>query len=79
MKCEEGYIYYTKIIVIQSIPDDERQTGTELHDDTISRRTWLDPTVITEVIDVSSRDEFLKLIDRIKKDTQNKEICNYSL
>ena len=73
MKFEEGNIYFSKIIVIQSIPGDERQTGSELHDDIISRRAWLDPNVITEVIDIFSRKEFLILIERIKIETRNKE------
>ncbi len=68
MKFEKENIYFTKIIVIQSLPDNERKTGTEIHNDTISRRAWVDPNLSTELIDINRRNELFKLLERINKE-----------
>ncbi len=73
MKFEEGNIYFSKIYVIQSLSEKERKTGTELHDDIISRRAWFDPNLSTELIDVFSRREILSVLERIKTETAKKE------
>ncbi len=77
MKFEEGNIYFSKIIVIQSLPDDERQTGTEIHDDIIRRRAWFDPNLKTELIDISSKSEFHELLEKIKYDARRKVVLPY--
>lgn len=73
MEFQEGNIYFTKIIIIQSLPSGERKTGTEIHDDTISRRAWNDPNLITEIIEVESKDELIILLDSIKQETKEKK------
>lgn len=70
MKFIEGNIYFNKIIVIQSIPDEEMNTGTYIHNDTISRRAWNDPNLSTELIDVVTKNELLELLTKIKTETK---------
>lgn len=77
MKFEEGNIYFNKIYVIQSIPDDEMKTGTEIHSDTISRRSWTDPNLATELINVDTKEELLNLLEIIKNETKNLSILPF--
>ena len=73
MEFEEGNIYFTEIIVIQSIPEEERKTGTEIYDDIISRRAWKDPNLKTDIINVENKREILHLLESIKRKTKEKE------
>jgi hypothetical protein len=77
MKFEEGNIFFNKIYVIQSIPDKEKQTGTELYDDIISRRAWTDPNLATELVEVRSRGDFFNLLEHIKEETKAKKILPF--
>ena len=72
MKFEEGNIFFSKIYVIQSLSVEERKTGTELHDDIISRRLWSDANTSTELIDEYSKKYFFNILCKIKTETSNK-------
>ncbi len=73
MKFQIGHIYFSKIIVIQSLSEDERQTGTELHDDIISRRAWFDSSLTTKLFDVSTASDLETLLNTIILETSNNE------
>lgn len=70
MKFEEGHIYFNKIVIIQSLPLTERQTGTEIHDDYLIRHAWLDPDFSVELLSITTKDEFIDCLTKIEKDTK---------
>ena len=70
MKFEEGQIYFNRIIIIQSLPLNERQTGTEIHNDYLIRYSWLDPNFAVELKSIISKEEFIKCISQIEEDTK---------
>ncbi len=70
MKCEESQIYFNRIIIIQSLPLNERQTGTEIHDDYLIRYAWLDPNFAVELKSIISKEEFIKCVSQIEEDTK---------
>jgi len=56
-----------RIIVIESIPDDEKQTGKELYDDIITRYIkYFNPEIIHEYYLINSKSEFIELLNKIK-------------
>ncbi len=73
MQFEEGNIYFNKIIVIESIPDSERQTGTEIYNDILDRHSWMDPNLSVKLISVNNKKDFFYLLNTIKNDVINKE------
>lgn len=73
----EKAIYFNKIYVIQSLPDFEIQTGSELFDDIINRRTYEDSSLTAVKIDVTNRDELLDLLNQILIETKQKSIIPY--
>lgn len=70
MKFEAGVIYFNKITVLQSLNDNDLNTGTELYDDIISRRSWLDPNLTTEILNIENKSHLMSklndLIDECK-------------
>lgn len=55
-------VHFNRIYVIQSLPDDEYQTGTFLHDDIIKRRTYHFEHLTSELINVESKEELFGLL-----------------
>lgn len=77
MKIEEGNIYFNKIIIIQSIPDDEEQTGTEIYDDYIVRLARLEKDLLTEIVDINTKEELFNLLAKVKEETRSGESLPY--
>lgn len=77
MKFIEGNLYFNKLIVVQSIPDDEPQTGTDLYNDYIKRLAWLDKNLHTDIVDVNTRQEFFEILNKIKEDIRREDILPY--
>jgi hypothetical protein len=71
IRFEKGYIYFNKIIIIQSLPLTERQTGTEIHDDYLVRHAWLDPNLSVELLSITTKEEFIDSLTKIEKDTKS--------
>lgn len=69
MQFEIGKIYFNRIILIQSIPQDERQTGTEIHNDYLVRHSWIDANLEVELVQIETREEFINILERIVGDT----------
>lgn len=64
---KEGSIRFNKIIVLQSLDDSDRKTGTELHVDIISRRAWINPNLDTELIEIENKSQFFERLLEIKQ------------
>lgn len=57
-----------RIIVIESIPDDEKQTGKELYDDIITKYIkYFNPEISHEYFNVNSKEEFIEVLSDIEK------------
>ncbi|MCL3782692.1 hypothetical protein EMN47_20085 [Prolixibacteraceae bacterium JC049] len=54
------------IIVIQSLNEDDKKTGDELHDDVLRYKKYLDKDTFVELYNVSTVDEFIKRIKLIE-------------
>ncbi|MBK8556827.1 MAG: hypothetical protein IPL65_14105 [Lewinellaceae bacterium] len=74
---KEGSIYFNKIMVLQSLDDDDRKTGTELHDDIISRRAWVDPNLETELIEIENKSQFIAQLSEIRQSCFNNRILPF--
>ncbi len=72
MKFEEGLIYFNKIYVLQSLNENDRKTGTELHDDIISRRAWRNPNLETEIFEIVNHDCLITKLLEIKNECLNR-------
>ena len=70
MPFQEGNIYFNKIVILQSLPELERHTGTELHTDTVSRMAWKDPQLITEIVEVQRSDQLLSQLTKLQSETK---------
>jgi hypothetical protein len=72
-----GSIFFNKIIILQSLDEDDRKTGTELHDDTVSRATWKDPNLQAQIIQITTLSELFETLNKINQDVIQKEILPF--
>lgn len=70
-------IDFNKIYVIESLPADEIQTGTNLHNDIINRRLWNHEKIESELCIINSKEEFYNLLNKIERQTLNSEVIPY--
>ncbi len=72
-----GNILFNKIIILQSLDSEDRKTGTELHDDTVSRATWKHPNVQTQIIQIETSLELFEVLDGINNDVRHNEVLPF--
>ncbi len=70
-------ISFNCIYVIQSLPNNETQTGTNLHDDIIKRRTYNIEHLSSTQLNIETKEEFLKNLIILEKDFLQKGIVPY--
>ena len=70
-------IYFNKIYILESLKKDEKQTGTELHDDVILRRSWQKPNLLVEIIKLESKNDLIELLIKIKEECLSNEIIPF--
>jgi hypothetical protein len=70
-------IHINCIYVIQSLPDQETQTGTNLHDDIIRRRTYNLDLIRSELINVSSAFELFSSLEHLALLFHKEEVVPY--
>lgn len=70
-------VYFNSIYVIQSLPPEEKQTGTSLHDDIIRRRTYHFEVLKSELIDVIAKDEFIRTLTELPEMFFDKQVVPY--
>ncbi len=58
-------IEFDTILVIQSLPSDEKQTGTELHNDLLQRRSAQIPFLKTGLAEIANAAQFRKALEQI--------------
>jgi hypothetical protein len=63
---------FNKIWVIESLPENEKQTGTILYDDLLSRKSLQFPQLQTEIAQVNTLAELVALLQQIKDDVYGK-------
>ncbi|MDF1676678.1 MAG: hypothetical protein P1U44_13265 [Vicingaceae bacterium] len=70
-------ITFNKIYVIESLPDNETKTGTDLHNDIIRRRLWSHKNISSELNIINSKLEFLNLFETVKTEIKENKIIPY--
>lgn len=67
------FFRFNKIYVVESLQD-ERQTGKELYDDIIKRRSYCHSDLATEYVQVLSLEDWVNIIKRIKQETKDNQV-----
>lgn len=67
------FFRFNKIYVVESLQD-ERQTGKELYDDIIKRRSYCHSDLATEYVQVLSLEDWVNIIKRIKQETKDNHV-----
>lgn len=70
-------ITFNKIFVIESLPDGEPQTGSDLHDNIIRRRLWAHETITSDICKINSKQEFYDLMVSIENQVENENVIPY--
>lgn len=70
-------ITFNKIFVIESLPADEPQTGSDLHNDIIRRRLWAHENITSEICKINSKQEFYDLMVSIENQVENENVIPY--
>lgn len=70
-------ITFNKIYVIESLPEPETKTGTDLHNDIIRRRLWSHENISSELCIINSKLEFLNLFETVKTEIKENETIPY--
>jgi hypothetical protein len=76
MSVQKINLHINGVIVIQSLPDNERQTGRELYDDTI-KRLCVRNTLHSGIIDVKSKDQFIQLPEILGEKNHEDQLCPF--
>jgi hypothetical protein len=63
---------FNKIWVIESLPENEKQTGTILYNDLLSRKSFQFPQLHTEIVKIETLAELVALLQQIKDDVYGK-------
>lgn len=67
------FFRFNKIYVVESLQD-ERQTGKELYDDIIKRRSYFHSDLATEFVEVLSLEDWNNTIERIVQETKDNHV-----
>ena len=67
------FFRFNKIYVVESLQD-ERQTGKELYDDIIKRRSYCHSNLATEFVEVLSLEDWNNTIERIVQETKDNHV-----
>lgn len=68
------FFRFNKIYVIESLQEDERQTGKELYDDIINRRSYCHSALDTEYVQVPSLADWSFTIKRIIQEVKDSQV-----
>ena len=68
------FFRFNKIYVIESLQEDERQTGKELYDDIINRRSYYHSALDTEYVQVPSLADWSFTIKRIIQEVKDNQV-----
>lgn len=68
------FFRFNKIYVIESLQEDERQTGKELYDDIINRRSYCHSALDTEYVQVPSLADWSFTIKRIIQEVKDNQV-----
>lgn len=65
-----SFFQFNRIYVIESLPDGERQTGTELHSDLLKWQTHNHPNLKTDIFNPKDRIEWDSILENIRKECE---------
>lgn len=68
---------FNKIYVIESLPDNETKTGTNLHNDIIRRKIWGKEDYYSELEIINSKNDFFSLFEQIKTEIKEQNIIPF--
>lgn len=68
---------FNKIYVIESLPDSETKTGTNLYNDIIRRKLWNLQPYQSELVIINSKLEFLNLFEKVKSEIIDNKIIPF--
>lgn len=69
----ESEFYFSKVYVIESLPQGERKTGTNFYTDIIERKTWQNPDLKAELLTPQNRREFVQSLEKIRHEIESGE------
>jgi len=70
-------ITFNKIYVIESLPDNEPKTGTNLHNDIIRRKLWKHNNIQSDIVIINSKAEFFDFFESVKNEMTQNQIIPY--
>ena len=70
-------ITFNKIYVVESLPDNETKTGSNLHNDIIRRKLWKHENIQSEITIINSKAEFFSFFESVKNEIIQNQVIPY--